>query len=116
MLASPSRATVRRILEICIVEVATGEVVHVTDHPSGQNRQPAWSPDGREIAFASDRDGKSSIYCMAVDGTGVTRLTSGYDDRQPAWSPDGRNLCFVSNRREPFLAALSGWLGDWPDW
>ena len=70
-------------LEICIVEVATGEVVNVTDHPIGHDRQPSWSPDGRKIAFASDREGKSNIYSIAIDGTGITRLTSGYDDGEP---------------------------------
>ena len=89
-------------------------MVQVTDHPIGQSRQPALSPDGREIVFSSNRDGKSSIYRMAADGTGVTRLTSGYDDDwEPGWSPDGKSICFVSNRSEPFLAALNHWLSGW---
>ena len=105
-------------LQICIVDVASGEVIQVTDHPFGHNRQPAWSPDGMEIVFVSNRNGKSSIYRMAADGTGVTKLTSGYDeDWEPAWSPDGESICFVSNRAEPFLDGLhrwfSGWLTDW---
>ena len=56
-------------LQICIVDLTSGEVVQVTDHSIGQSRQPALSPDGREIVFASNRDGKSSIYRMAADGT-----------------------------------------------
>ena len=38
--------------------------------------QPAWSPDGTKIAFASNRDGNFEIYTMNADGTGQTRLTN----------------------------------------
>ena len=56
---------------------------------------PAWSPDGRSIAFASKRAGSFDIYVMGADGTGVRRLTSGReDDGHPAWSPDGRRIGF----------------------
>jgi TolB protein len=50
--------------------------------------QPAWSPDGRHIAFVSDRDGNDEIYIMNADGTGQRRITHNEaDDQQPAWSP-----------------------------
>jgi Tol biopolymer transport system component/polyisoprenoid-binding protein YceI len=53
---------------------------------------PAWSPDGRRIAFARDGD----IYVMAPDGSDVARLTSGAArDAAPSWSPDGRRVAFV---------------------
>ncbi len=56
---------------------------------------PAWSPDGRRIAFESDRDGNDEIYVMNADGSGVTRLTDNDAiDRSPAWSPDGRRIAF----------------------
>ena len=84
-------------IEICIVEIASGDVVRVTDHP-GDDWNPVWSPNGKEIAFVSDRD-EPGIYLMAADGTGVTRISSGYQgDWQLAWSPDGQSICFVSNR------------------
>ncbi|MBD0337667.1 MAG: PD40 domain-containing protein [Thermoleophilia bacterium] len=66
---------------------------------------PAWSPDGRRIAFASDRDGPSGapeLYIMNADGSNVRRLTTSPhapDDWRassaPAWSPDGKRLVFV---------------------
>jgi Tol biopolymer transport system component len=57
--------------------------------------EPAWSPDGRQIAFASHRDGTSHIYVMQADGTGAKRLTnSAKDDDHPAWSPDGSRIIF----------------------
>ena len=49
---------------------------------------PAWSPDGTQIAFASDRDGDFEIYTMRSDGTDVRQLTrNNVQDRNPAWSP-----------------------------
>ena len=64
--------------------------------------QPAWSPDGTRIAFASNRgnvDGSDDIYVMNSDGSGLAKLISNSgDDSFPAWSPDGSRLAFVSNR------------------
>ena len=51
---------------------------------------PAWSPDGRRIAFA---DGTDTIVTMAADGSDVRRLVQG---RFPAWSPDGRVIGYVN--------------------
>jgi TolB protein len=57
--------------------------------------EPAWSPDGQQIAFVSLRDGTSHIYVMNADGTGTKRLTnSAKADDHPAWSPDGGRIIF----------------------
>jgi TolB protein len=57
--------------------------------------EPAWSPDGRRIAFVSLRDGTSHIYVMQADGTGTKRLTNSTKaDDHPAWSPDGSRIVF----------------------
>ena len=58
---------------------------------------PAWSPDGKKIAFASNRDGLSQIYVMDADGSHQTRLTDDMGiDEAPDWSPDGQKIVFVS--------------------
>lgn len=58
--------------------------------------EPAWSPDGARIAFASAREGSFDIYVMNADGTGTKRLTSsGANDRGPTWSPDGSRIAFA---------------------
>lgn len=65
--------------------------------PAGLAHQvdPAWSPDGRRIAFASGRDGPSHLFVVAADGTGLRRLTNTReDDGEPTWSPDGARLAF----------------------
>ena len=65
----------------------------------GINTAPSWSPDGRRLAFMSDRDGNFEIYVAGADGSGQTRLTDNpLDDGNPVWSPDGTKLAF--DRRE----------------
>ncbi len=60
---------------------------------------PAWSPDGRRIAFVSTRDGNPEIYVMDSDGRNQRRLTfNPTGDWRPAWLPDSRHLVFTSDR------------------
>jgi TolB protein len=60
-----------------------------------ENTFPAWSHDGKTIAFTSDRDGRLQIYLMDADGGNVRRLTDNQNtDRAPAWSPDGKKIAF----------------------
>ena len=76
----------------------TGEV-NVTNTPDVSEEYPAWSPDGTQIAFNSDRDGDQEIYVMAQDGTNQTRITDDPGrDYYSAWSPDGERISFTSNR------------------
>jgi gamma-glutamyltranspeptidase len=60
-------------------------------HSSAVERDPAWSRDGRSLAFAAD-DGKGfDLFVAGADGKNVRRLTeSGGDERWPSWTPDGR--------------------------
>jgi TolB protein len=58
--------------------------------------EPAWSPDGTQIAFASGRSGSLDIYVMSADGTGTVRLTTTReDDSHPTWSADGEEIAFA---------------------
>ncbi|MEW6212787.1 MAG: amidohydrolase family protein [Acidobacteriota bacterium] len=78
--------------------VAGGKARAITDE-LGDARQPAFSPDGRSIAFQSYRDGNWHIWTIAPDGSRLTQITSGpFDDREPHFSPDGRWLAFSSDR------------------
>ncbi len=72
--------------------VAGGEATRLTT-ARGIDTQPAWSPNGRQIAFTSSRSGSPQIYLMDADGSNVRRLTFGghfYDEA--AWSYDGTRL------------------------
>ncbi len=57
--------------------------------------EPAWSPDGRLIAFSSMRYGSFDIFVMRADGSGTRRLTRSREhDSRPSWSPDGARIVF----------------------
>ncbi len=61
-----------------------------------QDTSPVWSPDGRKVAFISDRDGTSQIHVMWLDTREVAQLT--HVESSPSsltWSPDGRKLAFT---------------------
>jgi Tol biopolymer transport system component len=68
--------------------------------PKWDDENPAWSRDGREIAFDSTRADQKhllhAIYVMNADGSGLRRLT-GIDADLPRWSPDGSKLAYVGN-------------------
>src|SRR5918996_1273429 len=56
---------------------------------------PAWSPDGKKIAFSSRRTGSYNLYLMNAEGKGTQRLTSTKaDDLHPTWSPGGQRIAF----------------------
>jgi TolB protein len=65
----------------------------------GRNYHPRLSPDGRLIAFDSDRDGVRGVYVASRDGRNVRRVSGSEYAAFAAWSPDGLHLAFV--RSEP---------------
>ncbi len=78
------------------------------------NVDPAWSPDGRKIAFSSKRDGDFEIFVMDADGGNQTQLTRNKDsDGAPAWSPDGKKIAFHSWRDKDWeiyvFSSEDGW-------
>lgn len=86
--------------DVWVVDLNTQQVTNLTKHPA-HDITPAWSPHGKKIAFASDRDGpafKYQIYVMDADGSHVERLTDEpLAAHQPAWSPDGRKIAYTCN-------------------
>lgn len=82
------------------VKTAGGQAVPLTTHQA-HDYMPVWSPDGKSIAFASDRFGNFDIYIMSASGGDVRRLTyySG-GDFPTAFTPDGKQVLFNSLRAD----------------
>ena len=83
---------------ICVVNADGSGMVQLTDD-QGDDSDPAWSPDGSKLAFASRRDGMDDIFVVNTDGTGLRRITNdSFVEAEPTWSPDGREIAFTSFR------------------
>jgi TolB protein len=68
---------------------------------------PCYSPDGRSIAFESDRDGSQQLYVMASDGSGQRRISFGEGRYStPVWSPRGDLLAFTKQLSGSFLIGV----------
>ena len=62
---------------------------------AGVEGQPSFSPDGRSVAFVSNRDGQWDLYVGLVTGGGLIRLSNDPNlEAQPRWSPDGTKILF----------------------
>jgi Tol biopolymer transport system component len=76
------------------------------------NTDASWSPDGKQIVFASVTEGKNQIYVINKNGTGLKRLTeTDAEEMEPTFSPDGKKILFISKRdglRQIFIMNSDG--------
>jgi TolB protein len=86
--------------DVFLVNPNTGDALNLTCHEAADGF-PAWSPDGRRIAFVSDRfGGTANVFVMDADGENVRRLTNATRDAgvkcsKPSWSGDGGEIAYA---------------------
>ncbi len=93
-----TRAAIEVRGEILVVPVGGGAPRNLTRSSDAADRNPAWSPDGRSLAFFSDRGGEYGLY--TVDASGSAPSTAVLHEppalgEQPRWSPDGTKISFI---------------------
>ena len=88
--------------EILTVPVEKGDIRNLTNSPGVADRYPAWSPDGRRIAYFSDQSGEYALHIADQSGLGPTEKIP-LDNPpsfyySPVWSPDGKKIAYTDAR------------------
>jgi len=88
--------------DIFVYSLDTGKSENVSNNPAF-DADPNFAPDGKQIVFASLRDGNAEIYLMNADSANLLRLTRNKaEDITPQFSKDGKRIIFSSNRDGKF--------------
>ena len=94
-------------LDIRLVEVETGQVRTLVGEAKTRNSSPRWSPEGKFIAFTSEKSGFNEIWLVEPNGGNLHQLTHlGADAGGITWSPSGDQLAITVNRAGAFDLAL----------
>lgn len=93
--------------DIYVVPAIGGNATRVTATPDDIETSPIWSPDEKQIAFASSHHGSNDIFIAKKDGSELKRLTSYSQSETPeAFSPDGKLIYFSAAIQDPAASAL----------
>jgi Tol biopolymer transport system component len=107
---------IRGYAQVFVLDLRDREV-HMLTHAHANSGLPAWSPDGRRIAFATDRNapGGDVIFVMNADGSdqhAVTHTLPRVNDAWPTWSPDGKRIAFARESGAGSAIYVVGARGD----
>jgi Tol biopolymer transport system component len=84
--------------DLWLVPSTGGRATQLTQH-EGHDMRPVWSPDGKTLAFASERHGNMDVFTIAARGGTPKRLTFHSNDEFPtSFTPDGNNVVFYATR------------------
>jgi tricorn protease len=96
--------------EIVTVPREKGDDRNLTRSPAAHDRSPAWSPDGKQVAYFSDASGEYALRIGSPDGRGEPReiaLTGSGFYSDPRWSPDGKKISYTDNARTVWIADVA---------
>ncbi len=108
--ATGKRAVVAARGDIWTLPAKNGMPRNLTRSNGSNERDPAWSPDGKWIAYLSDASGEYELYITQSDGLGETRqLTKdgGLFRYRPSWSPDSKHISFVDQSGQLLLHTIA---------
>jgi tricorn protease len=98
-----ARAVFEAYGEILTVPAEKGDARNITNTPGAMDRDPAWSPDGKSIAYLSDESGEYELQIRPQNGMGdVRKIKLGEKPGfyfTPTWSPDGKKIAYVDNHQ-----------------
>lgn len=96
--------------DIMTLPAQKGDALNLTHSPGVHEKQPAWSPDGRSIAYFSDASGEYELYIASQDGSGepkIIQLNGSGFYANIHWAPDSKKLSFVDNGRRLYVATIA---------
>jgi TolB protein len=96
--------------EVFVVDPELGDAQNLTRSPKSEDRYPCWSPDGKRVAFTSNRDGPYSLYVMDADGGNVKRLVNSQAVcYMPSWQriTQGERIVFGMHGDKPEMASIN---------
>jgi dipeptidyl aminopeptidase/acylaminoacyl peptidase len=94
-------------LDICLLDLESGETRTLYGKPKTRTHSPRWSPDGKWVAFICQEDGHDDLWMLRPDGSGLHQVTRlGYDIAQFAFSPDGSRIALVVIRQGSFMLGI----------
>lgn len=92
--------------DIYVVDSQGGEAEQITTNPA-YDYAPVWSPDGKTLAFASDRQGNFDIFTVSPEGGRPVRITT-HSAKETPWTftPDGKNILYTASIQDPASSAV----------
>ena len=97
--------------EIFTVPAEKGDIRNLTNTPGAAERDPAWSPDGKSVAYLSDESGEYQLHVRPQNGSGEVKKYALGDAPsfyyEPTWSPTGKKIAYTDKRVNVWVLDLA---------
>ena len=108
---SPSgkRAVISSRYQLFTIATDKGDITLIgADKGASRNESPQWAPDGKLVAFVSDRSGRQEVYLAFADGKNLRKISDLDTDKGPIeWAPDSKSLVYGSTDKKLYLYTLA---------